>query len=316
MAFEDWNMLVVGGGTMGHGIALTFAVNGFKTAIVDTSNEKLEEARQKIAANLETLVQFGEVTRTAADQAKALLTYTVKLEDVAPSADFVSEAIFESPEVKRPVYARLDKLCKPDCILSSSTSALNIFDIAQVANPERLIIAHWFNPPHIMPLVEVVKGPRTSDDTVEKVMLLLKQVGKSPALIKQYIPGFIINRLSSALSREASYMITQGWVTAEDIDNAISSTYGLRYPFEGHMQLYDYVGWDVVLNVSRTMTPELCSSTGTNPLASKLVEEGRLGVKVGKGLADYSNVDIAKMQRDRVMNILKMRQAVKALKNE
>lgn len=314
--FDNWNMVVIGAGTMGHGIALTFAVNGFNTAVVDTSDEKLEDARKKIAANLEILVQFGEVTQAAADQAETLITYTVKLEDVAPSANFVSEAVFESSDVKRPIYAQLDKLCSPDCILSSSTSALNIFDIAQVSNPGRLIIAHWFNPPHIMPLVEVVKGPQTSEATVEKVMLLLKQIGKSPALINQYIPGFIINRLSSALSREASHMITQGWVTAEDIDSAIINTYGLRYPFEGHMQLYDYVGWDVVLNVSTTMSPQLCSSTEPNALARDLVAQGRLGVKTGKGIADYSNVDVAKMQRDRIFNILKIRQAVKALKNE
>lgn len=314
--FDNWNMVVIGAGTMGHGIALTFAVNGFNTAIVDTSDEKLEEARQKIAANLETLVQFGEVTPAAAAKAKRLITYTVKLEEVAPGANFVSEAVFESADVKRPIYEELDKLCSAECILSSSTSALNIFEIAPVSNPGRLIIAHWFNPPHIMPLVEVVKGPQTSDATVEKVMLLMKLVGKSPALINQYIPGFIINRISAALSREASYMITKGWVTAEDIDSAISSTYGLRYPFEGHMQLYDYVGWDVVLNVSKTMTPQLCSSTEPNPLARRLVDQGRLGVKTGQGIADYRNVDVAKMQRDRILNILKIRQAVKALQSE
>ncbi|MDD5168524.1 MAG: 3-hydroxyacyl-CoA dehydrogenase family protein [Syntrophales bacterium] len=314
--FDDWKILVVGGGTMGHGIALEFAVHGFTTALVDISGEKLAKAQENIAEDLETLIRFGEISREAADRAEALITLTEDLEEVAPNANFVSEAVFESPDAKRPIYDKLDRLCSPDCILSSSTSALNIFDIAHVSRPERLVIAHYFNPPHVMPLVEVVKGPRTSDETVERVVTLLKYIGTTPALIKQYIPGFIVNRLSSAIARETSYMITQGWVTADDIDSALCTTFGLRYPFEGPLQLQDYVGWDVIMNVSAMMFPELCNSAGPNPLAAQLVSRGCLGVKTGRGLRNYTGVDIPKMQRERIAKILKIRQAVKALNGD
>ena len=311
--FDHWNVLVVGAGTMGHGIALDFAVHGFKTALVDVSEEKLVQARRKIEDALDMLIQFGEITPEVANKAKSQITYTEKLEDVAPTANFVSEAVFETPEAKRPIYELLNKLCPADCILSSSTSALNIFDIAKVTHPERLIIAHYFNPPYIMPLVEVVKGPETSEAVVETVMTFLRHVGKSPALIKQYIPGFIINRISSAIARETSYMITQGWVTADDIDSALCTTFGLRYPFEGPLQLQDYVGWDVILNVSSMMFSQLCNTTGPNPLAAQLVAQGKLGVKAGQGLRDYTGRNIPQMQKDRISNILKMRQAVKTL---
>ena len=312
--FDHWNILVVGAGTMGHGIALDFAIHGFSTALTDVSEEKLAQARQRIAEGLDTLLRFGEMTQEEVQRAGSLISYTEKLEDVAPSANFVVEAVFETPDAKRPVYEALARLCPADCILSSSTSALNIFDIAKVPHPENLVIAHFFNPPYIMPLVEVVQGPETSEATIETVMTLLRQIGKSPALIKQYIPGFIINRLSSAIARETSHMITQGWVTAEDIDSALCTTFGLRYPFEGPLQLQDYVGWDVVLNVSSMMFSELCNTTGPNPLAAQLVAQGRLGVKAGQGLRDYTGRNIKEMQQDRIFNILKMRQAVKTLK--
>ena len=311
--FNHWNILVVGAGTMGHGIALEFAVHGFNTALVDVSQEKLDAACKKIGEDLDVLIQFGEITKETADKARKRITYSYKLEDVAVKADFVSEAVFESPDAKRPIYEKLGMLCPAHCILSSSTSALNIYDIASVPNPERLIIAHFFNPPHIMPLVEVVKGPETSDATVDTVMALLTQIGKSPALIKQYIPGFIINRMSAAIARETSFLVSQGLATPDDIESAICSTFGLRYPFEGPLRLQDYVGWDVVLDVSKTTWAALCNTGDTNPLAAQLVAQGSLGVKVGKGLWDYSNANIAEMQKKRVSNILKMRQAVKAL---
>jgi len=314
--FDNWNILVIGAGTMGHSIAQVFAVNGFATTLVDQSSEQLGRAREMIANNIASLIEMGEATADDAQRAERLITYDTIYEKAALRANLVVETIIENADIKRELYSELDKLCSPDCILTSNTSALNIFDIAQVSNPERLIIAHWFNPPHIMPLVEVVLGPSTSTDTLEKVKSLLIKMGKKPAVIKQYVPGFIINRMSVAIAREAGYMVGQGWTTAEDIDAAIVSTFGPRYPFEGPMELFDHVGWDVVQAVTAFLVPQLCSTTqGGNPIADGLVAQGRLGVKSGHGLKDYSGEDMAAINRTRNSKIIKMLKAIKELES-
>lgn len=312
--FKDWNILVIGAGTMGHSIAQVFAVNGFATTLVDKNGEQLSRAREMITNNIASLIEMGEATPADAERAEKLLTYNTSYEKAASQANLVVETIIEDAGIKRELYNELDKLCPSDCILTSNTSALNIFDIAQISNPERLAIAHWFNPPHIMPLVEVVLGPSTSADTVEKVRSLLVQMGKKPAVIKQYVPGFIINRMTVAIVREAGYMVGQGWTTPEDIDAAIVSTFGPRFPFEGPMELADHIGWDVVKAVTSFLVPQLCSTTqGGNPIAEDLVAQGRLGVKSGYGLKDYSGQEMAQISQRRNNKIIKMLKAIKEL---
>ncbi len=312
--FKNWKILVIGAGTMGHSIAQKFAVNGFETTLTDQSEDQLKLAKKMITNNLATLVDLSEITKAEADKAEKMIIYETGFDKTAPDADLVVETIIENPDAKRALYNTLDKLCKPDCIFTSNTSALNIFEIAkEISHPERLIIAHWFNPPHIMPLVEVVIGSETSPETVDKVKNILLQIGKIPAIIKQYIPGFIINRLSVAIAREACHMIDQGWTTAEDIDAAIISTFGPRYPFEGHMELLDHVGWDVAKAVASFIHPQLCNSTGGNPVADDFVAKGFLGIKSGRGIKDYSNVDISELQQKRNIKIIKMLKAVKSL---
>ncbi|HWQ74693.1 MAG TPA: 3-hydroxyacyl-CoA dehydrogenase family protein [Syntrophomonas sp.] len=312
--FEEWRVAVLGAGTMGHSIAQVFATNGLQTTVIDQSAEQLEFARKMITNNMVALKQLGEATQLEVERAQTLITYDTNLEKAAPQAHLVVESIVENAAVKRELYASLDKLCAPDCILTSNTSALNIFDIAEVSHPERLVIAHWFNPPHIMPLVEVVMGPQTSTQTVATVKTLLIQLGKTPAIIKQYVPGFIINRISVAITREAGYMVGQGWTTAEDIDAAIVSTFGPRFAFEGPLELYDHVGWDVVQAVTGFLYPQLCSSQeGGNPIANDLVSKGYLGVKSGRGIKDYTKLDKAMVQNERSIKIVKMLKAIREL---
>lgn len=313
--YDTWNILVVGAGTMGHSIAQQFATNGFKTTLVDQNKDQLDHAPERIASNIASLIELGEATKLDLERAEELITYDTEISNPASKANLVVECIVEDANIKKDIYALLDQFCSPECIITSNTSALNIFDIAKnISNPQRLIIAHWFNPPHIMPLVEVVSGPKTSPETANTVKNLLLKIGKKPAMISQYIPGFIINRLSSAILREALYMVSQGWTTPEDIDVAIVSTFGPRYAFEGHLELYDYVGWDIVQAVTGFMNPLLCNSTEVNPLVDDLVSKGYLGVKSGRGLKDYSNVDIIELQKERSIKILKMIQAARDLK--
>lgn len=311
--FDNWNMLVVGAGTMGHSIALTLAANGFETVLVDQNLEQLEKAKKMVAGNLEALASLGEITEDAVKKAQSLIRYTDKLEEVAPQANLVVESVFESPPVKKEIFDTLDRLCSPETIFTSNTSALNIFEIAKVSHPERLVIAHWFNPPHMMPLVEVVRGPQTSDQTVETVRALLIKLGKKPAVINQYIPGFIVNRFSGVIAREAGYMIDNGWCTWEDIDSAIVNTYGLRWTFEGPLELRDFLGWDISTTIAKYLFPYLCNNSDPMHLAVEMVEKGTLGVKTGRGLKDYSNMDVQKIQKDRTMKIFKMLKVAREL---
>jgi 3-hydroxybutyryl-CoA dehydrogenase len=315
--FEDWKLMVIGGGgTMGSGIALIYAMNGFETIVVDRNDEFLARAKNLIATNAEFLVREKLASGKDADRVQELVTYVKEseLETFAPKVDLVLESIIENADAKRDLFAKLDKYCRPDCIFCSNTSASNVFEIAHISHPERFVITHWFNPPFIMGLVEIVMGPDTSESVVEKVRALHIRLGKKPAVIKQYIPGFIVNRLANALMREASYMVSEGWTTPRDIDTAIRETNGVRFAFEGPMALYDIVGWDLVQTVALDLFKSLCNDTeGGFRMAPDMIEKGELGLKSGKGAYDYAGVDAAKYMNERSAKILKMYKAIKNL---
>ena len=314
--FEDWKLMVVGGGTMGSGIALIYAINGFETIVVDQNDEFLARAKNLISSNAEFLVKEKLASRKDIERAQKLITYAKEsdLEKVASKVDLVLETIFENADAKRNLFAKLDKYCRPDCIFCSNTSASNVFEIAKILHPQRFVITHWFNPPFIMGLVEIVMGPKTSKSVVEKVRALHIKLGKNPAVIKQYIPGFIVNRLANALMREASYMVSEGWTTPQDIDVAIRETNGVRYAFEGPMALYDIVGWDLVQTVALDLFKSLCNDTeGGFRMAPDMIKKGELGLKSGKGAYDYTGVDPAKYMNDRSARILSMYKAIKNL---
>jgi 3-hydroxybutyryl-CoA dehydrogenase len=315
--FEGWKLMVVGGGgTMGSGIALVYAMNGFETIVVDRNDEFLARAKTMVTNNMEYLVKEELATGEDAERVQKLITYVKEsdVEGVASKVDLVLESIFENADAKRNLFAKLDKYCRPDCIFCSTTSGSNVFEIAKISHPERFIITHWFNPPFIMGLVEVVMGPETSEDTVEKVKALHIKLGKNPAVIKQYIPGFIINRLANALMREASYMVSQGWTTPGDIDSAVKATSGVRYAFEGPMALFDIVGWDLVQTVALDLFKSLCNDTeGGFTMAPDMIKKGEVGLKSGKGAYDYTGVDPAEYMSERATRILKMYKAIKNL---
>ena len=317
--FDNWHVVVAGAGTMGAGIAQVYAVNGFATTLVDLSAESLARAEKTIANNITLLVKEKLASPEDDEKTKRLISYatTDQLEHILPQADQVVESVFEDAPVKRELFAKLNQYCSKDCILCSNTSASNIFEIADVAHPERLLITHWFNPPFIMDLVEIVCGPQTAADTLEIMVALHKKLGKTPAVIRQYVPGFIVNRLATALMREAGYMVSQGWTTPQDIDNAIKATSGVRYAFEGPMALYDVVGWDLIQRVAMDLHRSLCNSTeGGNALAAELVAKDHMGLKSGKGAYDYTGVDHTEYMNKRSARIIKMARAIRAMGEE
>lgn len=305
---EIKKIAVFGSGTMGHGIAQTYAANGYLTTIIDISADALEVAKKMVKANVESMLSKEFITPEQAAATEANLSYSTDIQ-VAADADLVVEAVPEDPGIKASVFDNLDKVCRKDAILTSTTSAMDIYDIVNVSNPERVLIVHWCNPPHILPLVEIVAGPQSDPEIIVQVRKLLESMGKSPVVLNQYIPGFIVNRLNLALMRECSYMVEQGWVSIEDVDTAFSCNQGMKAPFEGPLEMMDYIGWDIGYAAGMFLYPSISSSTEPSDLALKMVEEDRLGVKTGRGIKDYSGMnreDVQRIRNEKCLEVVKL----------
>lgn len=303
---------VIGSGTMGHGIAQTFASYGYDTVVIDVKEEALKVARKMVASNVEVMLESEYITREQADRTARHLSYSTEYA-AAADADFVVEAVPEVPEIKAAVFASLDKTCRADAVLASTTSAMNVYDIVKVSHPERVLIAHFNNPSHVIPLVEVVAGPSTPADLLDDVRALLRSVGKAPAVLSRYVPGFIVNRLTAALLRECSYLVDKGFASAEDVDTAFKANQGLKASFEGPLELMDYIGWDVAAGVGKIIYPFLCDDKQPSPMALKMMQAGALGIKTGKGLKDYSGKSREELNAGRTMRVIKISNATRAI---
>ena len=296
MTTDKPTILVAGAGTMGNSIAQVFAASGYSTYMASRHQETLDSAVERISAAVKVLKAEGMAGEEYEIRLQENL-HLVRTDDVpsiAQGIDVVFETIVENPDAKRDLYRMLSESCRADCVFASNTSGMDVFSVCEGAidHMERLVIAHWFNPPHLMKLVEVVRGPKTSDETVERICALLETVGRKPAVLNTFVPGFIVNRLATVINRELYYMIDQGWVAPEDAENAIKYTHGLRFGFEGPLELWDFVGLNIPMTVARGgVLASLCNDTDTLPLGEKLVAEGKTGVRVGEGVLTYGDVD-------------------------
>ena len=301
---KDFEIAVLGAGTMGLCVAQFFAMNGHEVHLYNRTYANLEKAMVQIRSNLETLVSLNQIKPEEVPAAMARIHGTGDLKTAVENADFVIENVAEKEELKKKIFSQLDELCGGDVIFSSDTSTMNIYEFVGVSHPERLIITHFFNPAYVMPLVEIVRGPHTSDETVAVTKELLESCGKKTAVINKAIPGFILNRITMAVFREAAYIAGNGWATPEDIDKAIVSTFGPRYTFEGPFALSDFAGLDIYERLATLLPPVLCSDTACPAILSDKTKAGQLGVKSGKGFYSYS--DPAAAHRDRDTKIMKM----------
>jgi 3-hydroxybutyryl-CoA dehydrogenase len=216
----------------------------------------------------------------------------------------VIEAVFEDLELKQSIFQKLDELSPPHTILASNTSSLMPSLLAAATSrPDRVLVTHYFNPPYLLPLVEIVPGPDTSDRTVSVVRDLLLKVGKRPAIVQKEVPGFIGNRLQAALVREAIYLMDRGVATPKDIDTVIKNGFGRRLATAGIFEVCEMAGWDLVLAVSKYLTPHLESSREPSPLLRQRVEQGKLGVKTGEGFYKWTP-DSAEALRQRTARAL------------
>ena len=234
---------VVGGGTMGFGIAINFALGGYPTIIRDLSDALLQQSMRNIKSAMDLFVEEELITQAQADDTISRITTTTDLEELAAQSDFITEVIVERLKDKQVLFNALDQLCPSHTIIVSNTSGFVMSDIgADVKRQDKIGLTHYFAPPHIVPGVEVAKGPGTSDETYSIIYDLMKKVKKVPIRVLKELPGYLLNRIQGAMGREASQLWAEGVATAEEIELGIQSTFGFRMPHEGPFLHYDLAG--------------------------------------------------------------------------
>ncbi|TFG03286.1 MAG: 3-hydroxyacyl-CoA dehydrogenase family protein [Promethearchaeota archaeon] len=294
------NVLIIGAGTMGHGISQVYAQNGFNVFLVDTDESILSHAMKLIDMNLNLLADFKRIDRDEIESIKNKITCSTDLTNNAEKADVVVEAIKEVPELKLEVFKKLADYCRNDTILASNTSSLDIFKILKaISHPERIITHHWFCPPYIIPSVEISPGRKTSQETIELSIKLHEKLGKIPIVMEKFSPNYIVNKIQNAISGVMYELMMRNLANAEQIDLAIKTTLGIRLPIVGIVQMHDFTGLDLVEDI-------ISAKGGNVPLISEKVKKGDLGAKTGKGHYSYNNRGELEILRKR--DILYLRQ--------
>ena len=294
---------VLGAGTMGPGIATTYALQGYEVALYSRSQTTLERASRVVASNMDLFVQEGQLSRDAADVACRRIRYTDSVEDAVQDAWYIAETVVEKIPVKTELYAKLDAILPEDVIIASNTSSLNIFSIMPERRKSHTVIAHFFAPAHILPLVEVVRGPETAEEVMDRVIDLHQKCGKTPVRMERYIPGFIVNRMQGALTREVVHLLENGYCTPEDLDLAVKTSLMPRGMLLGLVERMDFAGLDMMVNGLTNKSYQPAPDPGEPKMFFDAVARGDLGAKTGKGLYDYSHLSYEELlqQRDRML---------------
>ncbi len=298
------HLAIIGAGTMGAGIAGECARAGYTVSLLDRDLNLAQKGLNAMHNAQQALVQAHRLTAAEAEKASARITATDHLKTACEKADLIIEAASENLAVKQELFAQLDTLCPSHTLFTTNTSGLSITKIAQATRrPAHIAGLHFWNPPHLVPLVEVTRGEHTSEDTAQTLLTLCRNLGKKPILVKHDIPGFVGNRLQFAVMREAMHLLNKGVATAEDIDTAMSSGPGLRYALLGPLRTADLGGLDVFHAISQYLFAELNADSTPSPILEKLVSKGQFGAKTGAGFYSYSQQELQEWinRRDRVL---------------
>lgn len=300
------NVTVLGTGMMGPGIALLFARAGYKTTIWGLNEEEVANGHKNFKCNIDDLVQQKIISEKVAKEIQANIEITCDLEKAVSDTDFVSEAIIENLEIKQDIFAQMEYYCPHNAVLTSNTSTLLPSDLnKKMKTKSRMLVAHFWNPAHLAPLVEVCGSPDTSQEAVDLTMDILKKIGNEPVLMKKEILGFIGNRIMHAMNREALSLIEQGVVTAEEVDKVVLASFGPRFSNLGPMEYLDFCGLDHIRRIQDYLYEDLAITQGIHDIIEDKVESRQLGCKTGKGLIDWTGKDVDGPRKRRDMEFIR-----------
>lgn len=290
MKVEDIKKIgVAGAGIMGSGIAQIFARKGYEVVVTDIKEEFLENSKRLVNIFNSSLIEEGLMEEKEAETILNNIKYSLDKE-VFADCDFIIEAIIEKLDVKQDFWKEVEEIAKPDALFATNTSGLSINEICEkLKNKTRFIGMHFWNPSHIIPLVELIRGNETSDETVNVLLELVKNIGKEPVVVKKDAPGFIGNRLQFAVFREALNIVESGIADIEDVDRAMKYGPGFRYPIIGPLETADLGGLDTFYYISSYLFNDLSDAKEPNEILKELIDKKELGVKTKKGFYDYSN---------------------------
>ncbi|WKA59963.1 3-hydroxyacyl-CoA dehydrogenase family protein [Planococcus shenhongbingii] len=284
------NITVLGAGVMGHGVAQLFATAGINVHIQARRESSLEKARELMTNNLKVMVEKEMLSTSDMEQALARVTYTTNLLEAVQNADFILESIPEVLEQKQNIYEIIESVISDKTIISSNTSTFPLKELTQrTKHPERFIITHFFNPPQLVPIVEIVKFDKTDENIVNKTYDLMKKIRKSPVVLKKEIPGFIVNRVQVAMLREAFHLIEMGVATAEDIDIAMKGSMGFKWAFCGPMESQDLAGLQTTKSMVEKIMEDLSNTREVPSFLKEMVENDQLGIRTNQGFYNYDD---------------------------
>ncbi|MDB5379381.1 MAG: 3-hydroxyacyl-CoA dehydrogenase NAD-binding protein [Rubritepida sp.] len=310
---KQLRVAVLGAGTMGHALALVFAMGGHRVRLTDSDAATLARAQGLMEKALATLEEVGEAPKGwGSAQLAQACTHHASLEECVDGAELIVEAIVENPEAKTELYKRLDACAPADAIWASNTSYLDVFPLMPPARLKRALIAHWYTPPYLVDLVDLVPNAETDEAVLQEVKSVVEAMGKVPIVMRKFISGYVANRIQAAVQAEVQFLIDNGYATAQEIDAAVIHGIGLRLQIIGVMAKADFTGLRMLQHAFRNGT-YVPPPPGTSPSMDALVAKGEAGVFDGKGYYDWDGKPPAELFEERDRRLIKLKQSLRGI---